>query len=522
LSGLIIDNFAGGGGASTGIEAALGRNIDYAINHDPQAVAMHKANHPKTYHFCEDVWEVEPRTVTKGREVALAWFSPDCKHFSRAKGGTPVEKNIRGLAWVATRYAKEVRPKVIMLENVQEFVEWGPLDKDGRPNPDLRGKTFTKWVNQFKRLGYRVDWKNLMACDYGAPTSRKRLFMVARLDGEPIVWPTRTHGFQKLPHRSAAECIDWSIPCPSIFTRKKPLAENTLRRIAMGIKKFVIDAQEPFIVTCNHGGKGFRGQALTEPMKTITAAYDAHGLVVPYITRICQTGFGGDNLSYPMDKPLTTIVSKNEHLLCAAWIAKHYTGATGSKVSDPLPTTTARGTQNQLAFAFLTRHFGNSIGADVKKPAPTITPGGQGKSGLVTSHLIKFRGTTSMGYGQDLRDPLHTISASGTHFGEVRAFLIKYYGTAIAQAIDQPLHSITSKARFGLVCIAGEDYQIVDIGMRMLTPRELFLAQGFPEEYVIDPEYNGKPLTKTAQVRMVGNSVSPHPAEALVRANVSA
>ncbi len=482
--GIVIDNFAGGGGASTGIEAAIGRPIEYAINHDPQAIAMHKANHPETYHYCQDVWEVDPRQVADGRTVAAAWFSPDCKHFSRAKGGRPVDKNIRGLAWVATRYAATVQPEVIFLENVQEFKEWGPL-KDGRPNPNLKGRTFLNWIKEFRKLGYSVEWRNLVACDYGAPTSRKRLFLVARRDGKPIIWPEPTHGTEENPYRSAAECIDWSIPTRSIFNRKRPLADNTMRRIAKGIRKFVIDNPDPFIIVSAHAGRG------------------------------------DERRSYSLDRPLTTITAQPEHYLVAPHIIKHFTGATGSNVKNPLPTIMARNTQNQLITTFLDRCFGKSIGSSLKEPAPTITAGGGGKSALITSNILKFRGTTSMGYGHDMREPLHTISSGGQHLAEVRAFLVKYYGTAIGQDIEDPLHTITSKSRLGLITIHGEDYMIVDIGMRMLHPRELFRAQGFNDDYIIDPIFNGKPLTKTAQIKMVGNSVSPHPAEALVRANIN-
>lgn len=452
MNEIVIDNFAGGGGASTGIEAAIGKPINYAINHDPKAIAMHRANHPKTYHYCEDIWNVDPRNVADGRDVLLSWFSPDCKHFSKAKGGRPVDKNVRGLAWVAIRYAATVRPKVIFLENVQEFAEWGPLKND-KPIPELKGKTFKNWVNEFKRLGYHVEWKNLIACDYGAPTSRKRLFLVARRDRKPIIWPDATHGKDKLPYRSASECIDWSIPCPSIFTRKKPLVENTLKRIARGIEKFVIECGEPFIIPVGYGEK--QGQS-------------------PRV----------------------------------------------NSIHNPLGTVVAGGIKHRLVVAFLTRYFGQGTGRPVTHPAPTITANGLGKTGLITSHLIKFRGTTGMGYGQSVRDPMHTLTASGYHFGEVRAFLIKYYGFGVGQSLNVPAHTLTSKDKFGLITIAGDEYQIADIGMRMLTPRELFLAQGFPKEYIIDPIYNGKPLTKTTQVKMVGNSVSPHPAEALVKANV--
>ena len=520
MNPIVIDNFAGGGGASTGIEAAIGRPIDYAINHDPQAIAMHRANHPDTHHFCEDVWEVDPRMVADGRPVDLAWFSPDCKHFSRAKGGTPVDKNVRGLAWVAIRYAATVKPRVIFLENVQEFKEWGPLLGD-KPHPDLKGRTFQNWINEFRRLGYSVEYKTLKACDYGAPTTRNRLFLVARRDGKPIVWPDATHGVDLIPHRAAAEIIDWSIPVQSIFTRKKPLAENTMRRIARGLQKFVIDNPKPFIISY-YGPKSpseFRGRRLDSPLPTQTTE-NRFGLVVPYIARIGQTGFNGDRSVYSLHDPLNTIVSKNEHCLLVPHVIKHNTGATGSSMDLPFPTIMGRNTQNQLVTTFLTRYFGKSIGSEAGNPAPTTTAGGGGKTGIVTSHLLKLRGTTSLGYGSDMQDPVHTISAGGLHIGEVRAFLIKYYGTATAQSIGDPVHTLTSKARLGLVTVAGEDYQIADIGMRMLQPRELFLAQGFPKSYIIDPIYNGKPLTKTAQIKMVGNSVSPHPAEALVRANM--
>lgn len=525
---LIVDNFAGGGGASEGIERALGRPVDIAINHDPEAIAMHKANHPKTYHYCGDVFDVVPRDIVKGRSVGLAWFSPDCKHFSKAKGSKPVSKKIRGLAWVAVRWAKQVKPRIIVLENVEEFQEWGPLthacDQNGKkqfnqdgsakmlPCPINKGMTFHKWRRDLESCGYEVDYRELRACDYGAPTIRKRLFVIARRDGKQIVWPAPTHGDDLEPYRTAAECIDWSIPCPSIFERKRPLVENTMKRIAKGIQRYVLDAAEPFII------------------------------------RICQTGWNGRH-AYPMGEPLTTIVSKNEHCLVVPSVIKHYGGMVGTEATKPFPTITSRGTQNQLLTAFLVRHFGQSVGQSIKKPCPTVMSDGLGKTGVVaahltrfngksdsaspaqpaptitgknktgvvTSHLIKLRGTCK--HGQDMRQPMPTITAGGLHVGEVRAFLIKYYGTAIGQSLKAPLHSITSKSRFGLVTIEGEEYQIADIGMRMLSPRELFTAQGFKDDYIINPEVNGKPLTKTAQVRMCGNSVSPNAAEAIVRAN---
>lgn len=513
-TGLVIDNFAGGGGASTGIEAAIGRPIDYAINHDPQAIAMHKANHPHTYHYCEDVWDVDPREVAGGRIVDLMWASPDCKHFSRAKGGKPVDKNNRGLAWVATRYAATIKPKVIFLENVQEFREWGPLDENNIPISDKKGRTFQNWIKEFERLGYQVDYRNLVACDYGAPTSRLRLFLVARCDGQPVVWPEPTHGTEGLPYRTAAECIDWSIPCPSIFTRKKPLVENTMRRIARGLERFVFESGDPFIIHLTHQGSDKRVSDINKPLKTITAAHRGEqALVVPSFVLTNTTG----NLPTGIDEPLKTITTKNHHYLVSPFVVKHYGGVTGIPVTEPFPTITSRGTQNQLVTAFLTRYFGQGTGRTVDSPAPTITPGGQGKTSLVISHLIKLWGTCR--HGQDLREPMPTVTAGGYHLGEVRAFLIKYYGTATGQSLKEPAHTLTTKARLGLIVIAGDLYQIVDIGMRMLSPRELFLAQGFPRSYIIDPVYNGKPLIKTIQIKMCGNSVSPHPAEALVRAN---
>lgn len=496
FNGLVIDNFAGGGGASTGIELGLGRPVDIAVNHDPEAVAMHDINHPHTRHFCESVWEVDPRVLVDGRPVDLCWFSPDCKHFSKAKGGAPVKKEIRGLAWVAIRYAATAKPKVIMLENVEEFVTWGPLATDGRPCPKNKGRTFTSFVNALQRLGYQVDWRELRACDYGAPTIRKRLFLIARCDGQPIVWPEPPHGDpasaavkakQLKPWRTAAEIIDWSLPCPSIFTRKKPLAENTLRRIARGIQRYVIETSQPFLVKVNHGYDYFRGQPLDEPLQTITSKLGT-GVIVPTLV---QVGYGERNGQAPrvpgLDKPLGTVVAGGgKHALVAAFLAKHYGGnytGPGSSLESPLPTAT------------------------------TVD-----HNALVTSHLVKLRNNC---IGQDVREPIHTLTTGG-HMGEVRAFLLKYYDTGVGQTLTDPLHTVTTKHRLGLVMVKGEPYQIVDIGMRMLEPHELFAAQGFPADYIHDRTADGKKLSKAAQVRMCGNSVCPPVAAALVRANLSA
>jgi DNA (cytosine-5)-methyltransferase 1 len=517
--GLIIDNFAGGGGASTGIEMALGRSPDIAINHDPEALTMHEANHPETIHLCENVWQVDIAKEVAGRHVALAWFSPDCKHFSKAKGGKPVEKNIRGLAWVVLKWAGIAKPDVIVLENVEEFQTWGPL-VDNQPCPRRKGMTFRRWVTQLRNLGYRVDWRELRACDYGAPTIRKRLFVIARRDGRKIVWPEPTHGpagnLFLQPYRTAAECIDWSIPCPSIFGRKRPLAEATLRRIALGLKRYVIEAKEPFIVNMAHGGKV---EPMGEPMSTIaTEKGGCRALVAP---TLIQVGYGereGQSPRVPgLDKPMGTLVGTGKHALVAPILV----GAGGSEYSGkpkPMdaPYNTAT-TENHTALvsAFLAKHYGGVVGSDLEEPIGTVTA--VDHHSLVSSHIVKLKGTCKDGH--PVTEPMATVGAMGTHLEEVRAFLIKYFGTDQDPRLEEPLHTVTAKHRFGLVTIHGEPYQIVDIGMRMLTPRELFRAQGFPDEYKIDPIYKGKPLTKTSQVRMCGNSVAPPVAAAIIRAN---
>ncbi|SIQ38073.1 DNA cytosine methyltransferase [Aquipseudomonas alcaligenes] len=536
FGGLVIDNFAGGGGASTGIEMALGRPVDIAINHDPEAIAIHEINHPHTKHYCESVWEVDPREITQGRPVDLAWFSPDCKHFSKAKGGKPVKKEIRGLAWVAIRYAATVRPRVIMLENVEEFVTWGPL-ADGRPCPKNKGRTFNSFVNALRRHGYQVEWRELRANQYGAATIRKRLFLIARCDGLPIVWPSPSHlaassaevkAKHAQPQRLAADIIDWSLPCPSIFKRKRPLAEATMRRIARGIQRYVIDAAEPFLVKVNHGYDYFRGQALDEPLQTITSKLGT-GLVVPKLAPfITEHANGTSQRNMPIDAPLRTICAevKGGHFaVVAPVITKFRTNDQGTSVEQPLPTITANSFIKRpggaapigLVAAFLAKHYGGNYkgpGAPMTDPAPTVTT--VDHNALVTSHLLKLRNNCD---GQDLREPMHTLTTGG-HFGEVRAFLMKYYETAVGQPLDEPLHTITTKHRMGLVMVKGEPYQIVDIGMRMLEPHELYAAQGFPADYIHDRTLTNPKLSKSSQVRMCGNSVCPPVAAALVRANL--
>lgn len=429
---LIVDNFAGGGGASTGIEAAIGRPVDIAINHDDIALSIHKVNHPHTRHYCESVFDINPKEVTKSMPVGLAWFSPDCRHFSVAKGSKPVDKNIRGLAWVAIKWAVRVKPRIIMIENVKEFMSWGPLkaykttNEEGelvtkwKPDPLRKGETFNGFIKKLCRAGYKVEHRVLRACDFGAPTSRQRFFLVARRDNQPVVWPKPTHGKGLIKYRTAAECIDWSVPCPSIFERKKPLAVNTCKRIAKGLQKFVIDNADPFLIEIAHyskNGKNQRAHSLCDPLRTITA--------------------------YP------------------------------------------KGGSFALVAPIIDRQFGNGSAHSVKVPVKTITAGGAGgKNSLVT------------------------------------AFLVKYYGTSSAVSLDKPIDTITTKDRLGLVTINRVDYKIIDIGMRMLTPDELYKAQGFPSDYIFKNDANGNKITKTKQVALCGNSVPPTMAEVLVKANM--
>lgn len=426
---LVVDLFAGGGGASTGIERALGRHVDIAVNHDPEAVSLHQANHPQTEHHVSNVWEVDPRVVCAGRPIGLLWASPDCTYHSKARGGKPHRdrnkaRRRRGLAGIVVKWVRQLRPtgqhpRVICLENVEEFQHWGPLLEDGTPCPQRRGSTFQRWVAQLANLGYAVEWRELRACDFGAPTIRKRLFLVARRDGQPIVWPQPTHADPKharakglQPWRTAADCIDWSLPCPSIFERERPLAEATLRRIAHGVMRYVVNAAKPYIVRIGHTGHGDGGK--------VRAA----------------------------DQPLSTITSKAEHCLVAAFLAKHYTGVVGSDLAAPLGTVT-------------------------------------------------------------------TVD----HHSLVQAFLSAYYGSDQDTPLHDPLHTVTTKPRFALVTVNGVPHEITDIGMRMLQPRELYRAQGFPDTYQIERGADGRTLSKAAQVRMCGNSVCPPLAQALVRVN---
>lgn len=541
---LIVDNFAGGGGASTGIEEATGFSVDIAINHDPKAIAMHKANHPNTKHYCEDVWQVDPVQACNGHPVGLAWFSPDCKHFSKAKGGKPKDKNIRGLAWVACRWAGLVRPRVIMLENVEEFKTWGPLNRRHHPIKDKQGKTFEKFVQQLNDLGYEVEFKELVAADYGAPTMRKRFFMIARYDGRPIVWPEPTHGpvdSEEVkagllkPYVGAYTQIDFSRPCPSIFDtseeiKKKygiravrPLAQKTMDRIARGLKKFVLDNPEPFIVPIGYGerkGQAPRVHDVKQPLPTIVGS-GKHYLCEPYMKQIGQTGFPKDR-SKDVREPLTTIVRKNEHCLISPTLIQYHSETAqgevrGQTMKDPIMTVDGSNRYG-LVTSFLHKYYDGGYkgaGESMENPLPTVTAWDH--NSVVTANLIQMNNHCD---GKDIRQPLPTITAGDGHFGEVRAFLIKYYGQGTGQDIEEPLDTVTSRDRFGLVTIEGVDYQIVDIGLRMLEPKELYGCQGFPDDYIIDHDYTGKTYPRTEQVKRCGNSVSPMIPNALVRANL--
>lgn len=645
---IIVDNFAGGGGASTGIEMAIGRSVDIAINHDPNAVAMHTTNHPDTLHYCESVYEVRPKVATAGRPVALAWFSPDCRHFSKAKGAKPVEKAIRGLAWVVLRWGLDVKPRVMKLENVEEFKTWGPLlAGEMRPDPARSGETFEAFIGMLtigispdhpalaecceflnisldsedaarlvKGLGYDVEYRELRACDYGAPTIRKRFFMVMRCDGKPIVWPEPTHGEPKspavqagklAPWRTAAECIDWSIAAPSIFGRKKPLAENTLKRIARGIQRFVLDNPTPFIVKCNHTtSKGkydcFRGQSLEEPLQTITKTH-GYAIAVPHLTKF-RTGATGLELTEPvptitagtskrpggnghalgmveaaltpflagnggseyqakprpLDKPAHTILKQSRACVVAPVIARQFGASVGHRADEPsatitaggggksqlvmptliqmgygerpgqeprvlqldnpLGTVTAGGNKFATVSAFLAKHYGgNYQGAGVSMDEPMHSVTTVDHHAAVTSHLVKLRGTCRDGQRTD--QPMPTVTAGGTHVGEVKTLLaMDEYDEQRAQQALEFLREYCGPDSTGLVNIEGVVYRIVDIGMRMLQPHELYRAQGFPEWYIIDRDFRGVKYAKDKQVARCGNAVPPPFAEALVRANL--
>lgn len=559
IDGLVVDLFAGGGGASTGLAWALGRDPDIAINHDAEALALHAANYPRTRHLQNDITRVLPLEATGGRRVSILHASPDCTHFSKAKGGKPRSQHIRDLAWVVIRWAEDTRPTLITLENVEEFLTWGPLDRGGQPIKAQAGQTFRAWARRLRRLGYTVAWRLLRACDYGAPTTRKRLFVIARRDGGRIVWPRPTHGAPEspevqtgklLPWRTAAECIDWSIQSRSIFDRAKPLALNTQRRIAEGLRRYVFQAAEPFLISY-YGPKterDFRGQTLRQPLPTQTCE-NRFGLISPVIV----TNTTG-HAPKPVDTPLPTVTTGKQQMLVAPFVqhCQHGSAKYGVMPADePLRTITAQPKGGGLALVapMLSRQFGKSIGQGVDQPHPTITQSNH--DALISATLVGAGAPERSGEPAPVSAPLRTVMPRDTK-ALATACMVKYYGNEQGGVpVTDPLHTITSKDRMGLVtahlegvddraaetrewlrkwgvigpdddavvCHAGQNYRISDICMRMLAPRELYNAQGFPSDYQIDTPYRGKPLTKTAQVRMCGNSVPPVLVCALVSSN---
>lgn len=584
---IVVDLFAGGGGASEALKQALGRDPDLAYNHDELAVGLHAANHPFTIHKREDIWIADPRHEVGLRPVGWFHASPDCTHFSQAKGGQPRSRATRSLSWVVLKWAGSLArtgnaPRIISLENVEQILSWGPLiakrckttgrviKLDGSvaaPGeqvsvwnqalvPDKRhaGRTWGQFVAALRVLGYVVEWRKLIASDYGAGTSRKRLFLIARRDSGPIVWPAPTHGKAPglLPLVTAADCIDFTIPCPSIFTRKKPLADATMRRIAKGVKRYVIEAAEPFIVQCaNASANGVAASSV--PLGTITAwpKGGAHAVVVPTLVQAAHGDGKPDGVkrwgsgTRSVSDSLGTVTASGGHAIAAAHLIKFRGDSHGADVGEPMPTITAGGHAKRPAggahklgviSAFLEQANGGYYtgdGHDLRKPTPTICGTGS-QQRLATAHLAKLRGTSS---AADVADQLHTISAGGEHHAvvectlspeheagalRVAAFLINYYGNGQALDLREPVDTITTRDRVALVTVLvqGTPYVIVDIGLRMLRREELFRAQGFPPDYIIDTTADGRKLSISASVRMVGNSVSPPPLCALARANL--
>lgn len=573
---IIVDNFAGGGGASTGMELASGRTVAIAINHDPDAILLHKTNHPFTEHLRASVWDVDPVSVCKGRPVGLAWFSPDCKHFSKAKGAALVDRKIRGLAWIVLRWAAKVRPRVIMLENVEEFQTWGPVRK-GKPVKKKAGQTFQKWKQQLSDLGYAIEYRELVAADYGAPTTRKRFVLVARCDGKPIVWPEQTHGPMnseavkagKLkPWRSAAEIIDWSMIGYSIFETKdeirrkygvfavRPLAKNTLRRVIRGVDKFTIKSGKPFLVECNHSGDGHI-RCADEPVNTVTGKFTGgicEALVSPVtfsntggsvgypanwpvhtirtegsqvfasaqLMSIGQTG-GGDRIR-DVREPSPTVVSKQEACVVAANLIQYHTERTemlrGQGMHDPVMTIDASN-RYSLACANLVEYYGNGNPLDVREPMHTATS--HDREALCAAHVVEFKGQD---VGQDAFRPLRTITTSWGEFAACRAVLVKAedadlgHWPKIRELLNEHCGYDMADDEVILLLINGAAYYIADITLRMLMPRELYNAMGFPPDYIIDRDYLGNEYKKTKQVARCGNAVCPPLAEAMVRANL--
>lgn len=546
LDEIIVDNFAGGGGASTGIELATGRVVNIAINHDPDAILMHKTNHQYTEHYQASVWDIDPREVCRGRPVGLAWFSPDCKHFSKAKGAALVDRNIRGLAWIVLRWAALVRPRVIMLENVEEFQTWGPVRK-GKPVKSKAGQTFRKWKYQLSALGYAIEHRDLVAADYGAPTTRKRFVLIARCDGRPIVWPERTHApadseevksGKCKPWRSAAEIIDWSLPCYSIFATKqeikdrygvkavRPLAENTLRRVIRGVDKFTIKNAEPFIVPTGYGernGQAPRVHDINAPLSTVVSTVKQNVCEPVLVPLIAQQKF--QNTAQDISNPLSTVTSVGAHELVAANLIQYHTEQTeavrANGVSAPIQTVDASNRYG-LTTAHLTEYYGNGVPIGINEPMHTATS--HDREALTAVHIAEFKGQD---IGQKPERPLRTVTASAGEFAAVHARIVRYepgadvgFWPEIRELLNRFCGYAMADDELLLIRIREIWYFISDIGLRMLTPRELYNAMGFPPDYIIDRDYQGNEYKKSKQVARCGNAVCPPMAEAVVRANL--
>lgn len=568
---IIVDNFAGGGGASTGIELACGRPVTIAINHDPDAILLHKTNHPYTEHLQASVWDVDPEQVARGRKVGLAWFSPDCKHFSKAKGAALVDRNIRGLAWIVLRWAGTVRPDVIMLENVEEFQTWGPVRK-GKPVKSKAGQTFRQWKKQLTDLGYVIEHKELVAADYGAPTTRKRFVLVARCDGKPIVWPERTHAPRNSPEvqagklkpwRSAAEIIDWSIPGYSIFQSKevikqkygvtvvRPLAENTLRRVIRGVDKFTLKSGEPFIVQqkfqnaaqdigkplttvtavgahelcepllapylaeCNHAGGGHIAD-VGEPYKTITAKHTG-GVVAPVLIQY-HTEQTENVRANGLEEPINTVDASNRYGFVSANLVEYYGNGNPLDIREPMHTATSHDREGLVA-VHIQKYFSGVIGAKAEDPLPTVTA--VDHNSICAAQIAEFKGAD---IGQDCRKPLRTITASAGEFAVVRVTLRQTgdmgYWPQVRNLLNRFCGYDLADNECLVLMIGGVGYYIADITLRMLTPRELYNAMGFPPDYQIERDYLGNAYPKSKQVARCGNAVCPPLAEAMVRANL--
>ena len=546
LEEIIVDNFAGGGGASTGIELATGRIVDIAINHDPDAILMHRTNHPHTQHIQASVWDVDPVEVCRGRSVGLAWFSPDCKHFSKAKGGKPVDKAIRGLAWIVLRWAGEVRPRVIILENVEEFQTWGPVRR-GRPVKAKSGQTFRRFVAQLRGLGYDLDWRELVAADYGAPTTRKRFFLVARCDGRPIVWPEPTHAPADSPEvragrlkpwRSAAEIIDWSQPMYSVFESReeirerygatviRPLADNTIRRIIRGVDKFTLRSGQPYLVPVGYGER--QGQAptvgdISNPLGTVVSR-GIHAVCDPLLAPVTVSNTSG-SVGAPATWPVHTITTDGGQILHAAYLTQYHTERSemvrGQGLQTPICTVD---TANRYALCScnLVQYFseGHAHGVDV--PLHTVTT--HDREALVAAHVCKFKGTN---LGQSPDTPLQTITAQSRTFAACAAVCAKAapgadlgYWPQIRALLNRHCGYHLAEDEILLLTIAGAVYYIRDILMRMLTPRELYNAMGFPADYLIARDYTGCEYPRSKQVARCGNAVPPPLAAAMIRANL--